>query len=90
MIITKEEQIKIIDKWHTKEKSARDLLCFFEGMQAFRKLLAEKDKAEKEQKEHFEKLQEHYDSKSCGLKNAVFEIKGTKLLGVLSEQNKPE
>ena len=90
MIITEEEQIRIIEKWNTKEKSARDLLCFFEGMIAVWKLLEDKDKAATKQIEHFEQLQEHYDSKSCGLKNAVFEIKGTKLLGVLSEQNKPE
>ena len=52
MIITKEEQIKIINKWHTKEKSTRDLLCFLEGMEAFRQLLEDKVKVEKEQKEH--------------------------------------
>jgi len=63
MIITKEEQIKIINKWHTKEKSTRDLLCFLEGMEAFRQLLEDKVKAEKEQKEHYEKLHKHYDEK---------------------------
>jgi len=63
MIITKEEQIKIINKWHTKEKSTRDLLCFLEGMEAFRQLLEDKVKAEKEQKEHLEKLHKHYDEK---------------------------
>ena len=63
MIITKEEQIKIINKWHTKEKSTRDLLCFLEGMEAFRKLLEDKDKAEKEQIKHYEKLHKHYDEK---------------------------
>ena len=61
MIITNEEQIRIIEKWNTKEKSTRDLLCFFEGMIAVWKLLAEKNKAEKEQKEHLEKLHKHYD-----------------------------
>ena len=49
MIITTEEQIRIIDKWNTKEKSTRDLLCFYEGMEALCKLIAEKDKAEKKQ-----------------------------------------
>ena len=63
MIITKEEQIKIINKWHTKEKSTRDLLCFLEGMEAFRQLLEDKVKAEKEQKEHYEKLHKYYDEK---------------------------
>ena len=63
MIITEEEQIRIIEKWNTKEKSTRDLLCFFEGMIAVWKLLAEKNKAEKEQKEHLEKLHKHYDEK---------------------------
>ena len=63
MIITEEEQIRIMDKWNTKEKSARDLLCFFEGMAAFRQLLEDKGKAEKEQKEHLEKLHKHYDEK---------------------------
>ena len=63
MIITEEEQIRIIEKWNTKEKSARDLLCFFEGMEAFRQLLEDKVKAEKEQKEHYEKLHKHYDEK---------------------------
>lgn len=63
MIITEEEQIRIMEKWNTKEKSARDLLCFFEGMEAFRKLLEDKDKAEKEQIKHYEKLHKHYDEK---------------------------
>jgi len=63
MIITEEEQIRIMEKWNTKEKSARDLLCFFEGMGAFRKLLENKYKAEKEQIKHLEKLHKHYDEK---------------------------
>jgi len=90
MIITTEEQIKIFDKWNTKEKSARDLLCFFEGMKAFMQLLEDKNKAETEQKEHYEKLHKHYDSKLCDLKNVVFEIKGTPLKSVGDLLNKPE
>ena len=34
MIITKEAQMKIIYKWNTDEKTTRDLLCFFEGMES--------------------------------------------------------
>jgi len=52
-----------MEKWNTKEKSARDLLCFFEGMQAVWKLLAEKNKAAKKQQKHYEKLHKHYDEK---------------------------
>jgi hypothetical protein len=54
MFITTEEQIRIIDKWNTEEKSTRDLLCFYEGMEAVWKLIAEKDKAEKKQQVIFE------------------------------------
>ena len=54
MIITREEQIRIIDKWNTEEKSTRDLLCFYEGMEALWKLIAEKDRAEKKQQVIFE------------------------------------
>ena len=54
MIITREEQIGIIDKWNTEEKSTRDLLCFYEGMEAVWKLIAEKDKAEKKQQVIFQ------------------------------------
>ena len=63
MIITEEEQIRIMEKWNTKEKSARDLLCFFEGMGAFRKLLEDKYKAATKQIEHLEKLHKHYEEK---------------------------
>ena len=34
MIITKEQQQRVIDNWNTEEKSTRDLLCFLEGMEA--------------------------------------------------------
>ena len=61
MIITEKEQIRIMDKWNTKEKSARDLLCFFEGMEAMWTLVTDTDKAAKKQKEHLEKLHKHYD-----------------------------
>ena len=43
MNITTKEQIRIIDKWNTEKKSTRDLLCFYEGMEAVCKLIAEKD-----------------------------------------------
>ena len=48
MIITKEAQERVIDKWNTEEKSTRDLLCFLEGMEAQIALLIkiEKDKNE--------------------------------------------
>jgi len=34
MIITTEAQQRIIENWNTEDKSTRDLLCFFEGMEA--------------------------------------------------------
>jgi len=61
MIITEEEQIRIIVEWNTKEKSTRDLLCFLDGMRALSKLIEDKVKAEKEQIKHYEKLHKHYD-----------------------------
>ena len=90
MIITEEEQKRIIEKWNTKGKSTRDFLCYLEGMKAVWQLLEKKNKAETEQKEHYEKLHEHYDSKLCDLKNVVFEIKGTPLKSVGDLLNKPE
>ena len=39
MIITKEQQQRVIDNWDTEEKSTRDLLCFLEGMEAMIALL---------------------------------------------------
>ncbi len=48
MIITKEQQQRVIDNWNTEEKSTRDLLCFLEGMEAMIALWIkiEKDKNE--------------------------------------------
>ena len=35
MIITKEAQERIIDKWNSQaDRSTRDLLCFVEGMES--------------------------------------------------------
>ena len=61
MIITTEEQEKIIEKWNTKEKSTRDFICFLDGMKALSKLLEDKEDLEK--KEHLEKLRKLYDEK---------------------------
>ena len=39
MIITKEAQERIIDKWNTENKSLSELISFMEGMEAMIKLI---------------------------------------------------
>ena len=64
MIITEEEQETVVEKYRNSYPANFDkILGFKDGMQAVWKLLAEKNKAEKEQKEHLEKLHKHYDEK---------------------------
>ena len=48
MIISTISQEKIIDKWNTKDKTTRDLICFMEGMEAVFALIEKKTKDSKD------------------------------------------
>jgi len=64
MIITEEEQKTVVEKYRKIYPANFDkILGFKDGMEAMWDLVIETDKAEKEQKEHLEKLHKHYDEK---------------------------
>mgnify|MGYP003680556285 CR=1 FL=1 len=46
MIITKEAQERIIDKWKTDDKSTREFIAFMEGMKALFAFMEKKRKDE--------------------------------------------
>ena len=46
MIITKEEQVRIINKWDKQDKSSKEFIAFVEGMEALFAFMEKKRKDE--------------------------------------------
>jgi len=64
MIITEEEQEKILNNYKNKyPNEISQWIGFIDGMNAMWDLVIETDKADKKQKKHIEKLTKLYDEK---------------------------
>ena len=61
MILTREAQEKIVLEY-SKEHTTKELLGFIDGINVTKSLMI-KIRIDQKQKEHYEKLAKHYDSK---------------------------